>query len=235
MARKKRKVKKEETYEFVPPEFDERHFLLKDLQVTKVLWAVTALAVVMGLVGAFFANMSGVVAVGFLVMLVSLLGLKQVLALLRFDVDAVEGKGMIGNYILFFFLFLGVWIVCMNPPIADYTAPHISDVGIYYEVGGEEVAATFAGGIYTVEGDGLMMIEIRAKVVDNTPLSNIVLEWGSERFTMSHLGDHIYGYEVEVNAALSGSGTSHNFAILATDDANNSTETIHYWARIIKV
>jgi len=119
MAKKKRRVaaKPEEEYEFVAPDFDEREFILKDMYATKVFIVVTLLAVVMGIIGSVFYNMDpgGLwYLVGIALMFLMIIGMKEFLKLIRFDPDLLDSKTMIGNYILFIFLTLGVWILIIN-------------------------------------------------------------------------------------------------------------------------
>jgi len=241
MAKKKRRAPKEEEekYEFVPPEFDEREFLLKDIQVTKVLWVVTALAVVMGFVAYYFSEMAGEMAVGLLILLVSLLGLKQMLTLFRFDVSEIENKSMFGNYLLFFFLFLGVWIICMNPPLADHTNPVIGDMSVTYEVSGEYVDAAISSNIYTISGTGTISVNISALVADNTPLSQVTILWKAHSdadfspFNMTSIGNDHYQFLVDVDApASSGTFNNNNFKIVVTDDAGNTAETTNFVLRV---
>ena len=54
MAKKRRRITEdpEEDYEFVPVEFDEREFILKDIYGTKITLAVIALSVVVGFIAA---------------------------------------------------------------------------------------------------------------------------------------------------------------------------------------
>jgi len=121
MAKKKRRVseKQEEEYEFVPPEFDEKEFILKDMYSTKVFLVVAILAVVIGLVSALIYGMGDSLhLVGLLLTIVVIVGMKEFLKLLRFDPDLLEAKTMFGNYLLFFFLSLGVWIIFINAPFA---------------------------------------------------------------------------------------------------------------------
>jgi len=119
MAKKKRRVatKPEEEYEFIPPEFDEKEFILKDLYATKVFIVVTILAVVMGAVGAMMYGIDpdGLWKfLGIALLFLVIIGMKEFLKILRFDPDLLESKTMIGNYILFLFLALGVWILLIN-------------------------------------------------------------------------------------------------------------------------
>ena len=121
MAKKKRRVseKQEEEYEFVPPEFDEKEFILKDIYNTKVFLVVAILAVVVGLASALIYGMGDSWhLVGLLLMVVVIIGMKEFLKILRFDPDLLEAKSMFGNYLLFFLLSLGVWIIFINSPFA---------------------------------------------------------------------------------------------------------------------
>ena len=123
MAKKKRRESSEpeDTYEFVPPEFDEREFLLKDIYGTRVLIIVSLLAVLVGVLAAClqsFINSDWSYALGLLLIFLVIVGLKQFLTILKFRVDLMEQKMLIGNYILFFFLSLGIWIILLNDPFA---------------------------------------------------------------------------------------------------------------------
>jgi hypothetical protein len=119
MAKKRRRESAEpqETYEFVPPEFDEKEFLLKDLYGTKVLLVVLALAVLTGIIAASIQKMAdNLWYLGLLLMFLVMFLFKHILALLQFKVELVDQKTLIGNYIMFFFLSLGTWIILLNPP-----------------------------------------------------------------------------------------------------------------------
>ncbi|MCL2711745.1 MAG: hypothetical protein FWD37_00505 [Methanomassiliicoccaceae archaeon] len=117
MAKKRRRDsgEPEETYEFVPPEFDEKEFLLKDLYGTKVLLVAALLAVVVGIVSACIQlTAEDFWWIGLILMVLVLIGFKQLLTMLKFRADLLDQKILIGNYILFFFLSLGTWILVLN-------------------------------------------------------------------------------------------------------------------------
>jgi hypothetical protein len=123
MAKKKRResTEPEDTYEFIPPEFDEREFLLKDIYGTRILIVVSLLAVLVGAVAACiqsFIESSWSYGIGLLLILLVIIGLKQFLILLKFRIDLMDQKMLIGNYILFFFLSLGIWIILLNEPFS---------------------------------------------------------------------------------------------------------------------
>jgi uncharacterized membrane-anchored protein len=117
MARKKRKDEKEEEYEWVPPEFDEKAFLLKDIVGTKALMFTAIMAIVFGIVsfavGAVINNY-----VGFLAYLAGAIALNYSYKFLNINRADIDKKTMIGNVALYFLLALGIWIVLMNPPFS---------------------------------------------------------------------------------------------------------------------
>ena len=130
MAKKRRILQKEpeEEYEFVPPEFDEKEFILKDFYGTKVLIAVAIMALITGIIcgevqQAIMVLMNKTDAGNMVAVVVSLIiyfgicvAMKPILKLLKFKPDYLETKTMIGNYLLFLLFGLGFWILVINPP-----------------------------------------------------------------------------------------------------------------------
>jgi len=120
MAKKKRRIleEKEEEYEFIPSEFDEREFILKDIYGTKVQFVVVGLAVVMGIVGSllyrFDVNNGWMYAT--LLAFVWVFAMKKMLILLGFRADLLDIKALLLDYFLFLMLSLGVGILLINAP-----------------------------------------------------------------------------------------------------------------------
>ena len=119
MAKKKRRITEqpEEEYEFTPTEFNEREFILKDIYMTKIFLVVMVLGVIIGVVGAVITDlfdMGWVVAT--LIAFAVCIGLNKILALMKFRMDMVETKSMLGNYLLFLCLALGICILFINEP-----------------------------------------------------------------------------------------------------------------------
>jgi len=121
MAKKKRRIieKKEEEYVFVPSEFDEREFILKDIYGTKVLFVITGLAILVGIIGAvFYATMDHSIAwvpataLAFGMVLI----MKNLLKIFGFRVDLLETKTLLMDYLIFLMLALGVCILLINAP-----------------------------------------------------------------------------------------------------------------------
>ena len=122
MAKKRRIIEKkaqEEEYEFVPPEFDEEEFIRKDLYGTKILLIVACFSIVIGLLCSClqkaFSGDTGI-GLGLALLFLGVFAIKPFLKLIRFDPDLLERKSMVGNYILYLLLGLGIWILMINPP-----------------------------------------------------------------------------------------------------------------------
>jgi uncharacterized membrane-anchored protein len=115
MARKKRKEEKEPEYEWVPPEFDEKAFLVKDIVGTKALMLTAIIAVAFGVVAALVGNVLGVI-VGLIVYLIGAVTLNYVLRYMKISMSDIDKKTMIGNLALYMLLSLGIWILLLNEP-----------------------------------------------------------------------------------------------------------------------
>ncbi len=120
MAKKKRRIieQPEEEYEFTPSEFNEREFILKDIYMTKIFLVVMVLGIIVGIIGAVLTDHAGdygwVIAT--VIAFAVCLGLNKILTLMKFRMDMVETKSMLGNYLLFLALALGVCILLINEP-----------------------------------------------------------------------------------------------------------------------
>ena len=115
MAKKKRKEEKVEDYQWVPPEFDEKAFLLKDIVGTKALMLTALIAVAFG-VGSALVGLVGGVLIALLVYIIGAVILNYVLRYLKVSTSDIDKKTMIGNLLLYLLLALGVWILVINEP-----------------------------------------------------------------------------------------------------------------------
>lgn len=120
MAKKKRRITEqaEEEYEFTPTEFNEREFILKDIYMTKIFMVVMVIGLAAGLLGAVITNAidnyGWIVATVVVFIICGLLG--KILGAVGFRMDMVETKSMMGNYLLYLALALGICILFINPP-----------------------------------------------------------------------------------------------------------------------
>lgn len=121
MAKKKRRIVEEpqEQYEFTPTEFNEREFVLKDIYMTRVFMVVAVIGILVGIVGALICNHTGWWWLATIISFAVCLSLSKILALVGFRVEMLEMKSMLGNYLLFLMLALGICILLINEPFAS--------------------------------------------------------------------------------------------------------------------
>jgi len=118
MAKKKRRIveEKEEEYEFIPSEFDEREFILKDMYGTKVLFVVTLLAIIVGIVGSLLFRIDNGWIVATVLAFVMVLVMKKLLVILGIRADLLDTTALLMDYLLFLVLAFGVCVLLINAP-----------------------------------------------------------------------------------------------------------------------
>lgn len=123
MAKKRRIIQEqaEEEEITIDDTFDEKEFILGDMYGTKVLVAVFIMAIISGIVFSWIygllpkdGNLG--VWVCLIISVAIMYFMKPLLTKLGFHMDMLEAKTMIGHYIMYFLLMLGVWTLCINPP-----------------------------------------------------------------------------------------------------------------------
>ncbi|MDH4122785.1 MAG: hypothetical protein OEV21_01695 [Thermoplasmata archaeon] len=132
MAKKRKKTKEaeEEKYEFVPPEFDEKQFLIDEMRATKRILFVLAYAIVFGVIAAVITVLSGQALLGLLMAVFGLSTLKMYFTTLKIDLSKFTRRNWFESGIWFFFTFLAIWVLVVNPPFIDYAPPDIKDIKV---------------------------------------------------------------------------------------------------------
>ena len=134
--RKKDKKKEEEEYEFTPPEFNEREFLVKELKETRAAIVTVGIAVVFGVLAAVVtASTPGLTAIAFVIGIAGIFLLKYVYGMLRVDISGFTKKNWAGTVATYFFTFLAIWVLLINTPFADLSAPSIDQATIWVSDG----------------------------------------------------------------------------------------------------
>ncbi len=124
MAKKRRLIieEPEESYEFTPTEFNEREFILKDMYGTKVCLVTLLMGLIVGIIGGVLCNIGFSNGMDYMWIIATLISfavaglMTRILSLLGFRPDMLETKSMIGNYLIYLALALGVCIIIANPP-----------------------------------------------------------------------------------------------------------------------
>jgi len=137
MAKKRRKKEVEaEKYEFKPPDFDERQFLIDEMKATKRVILTVAYA---GLFGALAAGATSAVdapSFGLLIMILGLISLKYVFPLMGIDLSKFTKRTWLESGAWFFFTFMALWILMYNPPFSDHAGPDIEEISVSVNVEG---------------------------------------------------------------------------------------------------
>jgi hypothetical protein len=107
---------KEETYEFVPSEFNEKTYIEKDILGTKVTLIFALVSILVGFAAGSFSNLTGTPVWGFVLIAVVFAGMRRFLNLIGFDTMEIKASSMLGNYITSVFLILCIWTIMINPP-----------------------------------------------------------------------------------------------------------------------
>lgn len=121
--------KGKEDYEFLPPDFDEDQFIHREIvsfRTTLILflWGIVAAAVSWGLFAAVEGARMGWFY-GLMVCAVFFLALRFLFKRFGADIKHWGRREWVGTGFLFFFTWLGVFIVAINPPVSDFAPPRV--------------------------------------------------------------------------------------------------------------
>jgi len=193
--RKKGKEKEEEEYEFIPPEFDEKEFIKKELRDSKAVIITVIYAILLGAVAGAISILSpSLVGLALVVVIAGIFTLKLLYELLNIDTSGFQKRNWAGNIATFFFTFLAIWILLLNTPFADFTKPVVNDVIVWVEDGG-----SLGGLVYTftkdnntywwkqvnesspaiIRTESNQTINITARVADNGKLRTVEIALGT--------------------------------------------------------
>ncbi len=218
MAKKRKKEEKKEV--FKKPEFDEVEFMQKEISNTKVAMLTIMFALPIAVVS-YFVTLGGLPAAGFLIGVGSIFLLKYVYEFFNVETEDFGMKEKLGNGAMFFFTWLGVWVLILNMPFGDLTSPTISDVKIsgcqstIIELKGDtQHTCTIAAASEN--------FTITARVTDNTDVRRVTLHFttpSEDPQPMTEGSDHKYSY-----SRIMSSGENLVFCLVA-EDINGQKET----------
>ncbi len=136
MAKKK---KVEDEIDFVPPEFNEKEFIEKDLADSKVVIITTIFGILIGAAAAA-ATIYVSSILGFVIIVAMTYGLfKLLFRALKIDISKYQRKDYLYKGGTYFVTAMALWILLLNPPFASATPPAISGpnaVQMYQLAGG---------------------------------------------------------------------------------------------------
>jgi hypothetical protein len=230
MAQKKKKEpqkspeKKEEKFEWTPPDFDERDFLTKDMKGTKVLLVTALFSFIAGIVAFLLTDTSWIL--GMAVIIGTIIALRYIYPIFKIDVKAIEKKGWAGNIAMCFLLALGIWIVLMNPPFSDHTNPTLEDSQILVQVGSGNWTVVVNPSTDIYAGQNISFV-VNATDMGGIESVAIDLHKQGEQGTfvaMANTEDNRYQYSTLFDIGGNSSAVYY-YTIMATDDNGNTAQT----------
>ena len=166
--------------DFQPPEFDEVKFMQSEMRTARatiivVLWTVPAAVLSYGV------TVGGAAIVAFFAGIGMMFLLKWIFPFLKVDISQYKRKDWIGHGTTFFFSWLAFWILLLNPPFADLTAPTflavtVNGAGVPCNVGAPYSVGTASSAV------------VNATVGDNVAVTLVTIKYGASTFNMSHVG-----------------------------------------------
>ncbi len=213
MAKRRRKIEKEEEEEFEEPEFNERGYLISEIKKGRGIFVVFILAIVMGFVSAYLQVYVDAI-VAFLIGISPLFVLNKIL---KFSKAEFKTRGTwIYAILAFILIWISIWSVGLNPPFNDLSPPQIRSVEVY---NGTAWVPIFTYPNYVYQ-DNIKKISwnkpvnIRVRVTDNVDVSTVQIN--------DHTAQLKNGYYEIDNLKI-----SREIRIIAIDFNNNqATETI---------
>ena len=172
MARRRHDKEEEDTTSevFTPPEFDKKEYIDNEINRAKAAIVPVLVAAVMGIVSAYiFLHLDRAYAwpVSAAIGLSGFILVKFGYPLAGIDVGKLKNKDYVGHAFMYFFAWLAIFIIFLNPPFADYSAPAIEGVHL-------EGLDTDTGNWTTYEAGGnYSEYRIVAFVSDNTVVSSV--------------------------------------------------------------
>lgn len=204
--RRKEKTGEEEAFDFKVPKFDEEKFLQRERRNTRTLFLSFAVGLLMAIISfGFWVLLSGNELRWGLVFLVGVFNaswLKYLFLRLGIDLSDFGKRGWFGTYAIYFFTWLLVLIIIVNPPFYDDEPPRVELVALpnMQELGGT--------------------VEIVSRITDNSRVEKQGIDFtliypdGTNHSPDFTFEDNIFKYTFENSDGLLG---EYSFYITTTD------------------
>ena len=145
MAKKRKKeMEAEEKYEFVPPEFDEKQFLLDEIKTTKRVVLIVLYGMLFGVLAAVATAVTKSGYFGLMVFLLGVFLIKYFLITMQFDLSKFTKKTWAESVLWFFVTSLAIWILVVNPPFIDNISPEIKNIRLSIDVQGTIIVYNYS-------------------------------------------------------------------------------------------
>ncbi len=228
MAKRKKREEQEEEeeFDFDVPEFDKVEYMKDEIRKGKSILISVAIAPIFSFIALQLFLLIGDWTLALIGGLTGLVLIPPVLRTLNVDTDELGKKEWAMDAAMFFFTFLAIWVILMNPPVNDFAHPTVNDMDVMVQDPdtGEWVKLKNAN---ITNGEDYT-IKINAKITDNVDVedssvkSRIIPPSGSEFQQMNKEEDN--HYTIIFNNVTA---TNQNYKInFKAEDVNGNSATL---------
>lgn len=241
MAKKRKKEKEaEEKYEFVPPEFDEKQFLRDEMKATKRVVLIVLYGVLFGVLAAIVTAMERNGYFGLIMLIIGAVFIRYFMQTMKIDVSKLTKRNWAESAMYFFFTFLAIWVLAVNPPFFDYVSPEIKNITLSVGYTGTNLVFNYSMVSQEWQApDNISLktaldyarahgtsVNITAHVADSSGLAGapvITLAPNNPIVSaMTHVGNYTYSYSIaSMSTDYLNNGQIFTFSISATDNHGN--------------
>lgn len=207
MAKKRRKHEEEkEEKEYKAPEFDEREFLMNEMETGKVTILAAIMSIPMAIIAFLVMDPLGA-GVGLMLGIMGAGSIYFLLPFLKIDPKEFKPKNWFGPISTYLFAFLAIWVLLVNPPFNDYAGPQFMSIDM--EIGRENFTILGISNstnnsvrLHDLRIDNGVNISIDARITDNDkmgavgPDGPVTIQVGNDIYIMSPNPDNHYTYEI---------------------------------------
>lgn len=170
--RKKREEEEEEELDFELPEFDRVEYMKDEIRKGKSILISVAIAPIFSFVALQLFLLIGDWTLAMIGGLTGLVLIPPILRQLGVNTDELGKKEWGTDIVMFFFTFLAIWVILMNPPVNDFAHPTVNDMDIMVQEGDQWVKL---GDANITNGEDYN-ITVRAKITDNVDVKDDSVE-----------------------------------------------------------
>ena len=170
MAKRKKREEEdeEEEFDFEMPEFDRIEYMKDEIRKGKSILISVAIAPIFSFVALQLFILIGDWTLAMLGGLSGLVLIPPLLRTLGVNTDELGKKEWGTDIVMFFFTFLAIWVILMNPPVNDFAHPTVNDMDIMVQEGDKWVKLKEAN----ITNGEEYNITIDAKITDNVDVKD---------------------------------------------------------------
>ncbi len=215
---KRKKQEEEEVEDFEFPEFDRADYMKGEINKGKSILATMAIAPLFSYVSMVIFELTMEWTLGFVMFIPGLFLIGPIHNLIGVDINRFGKKEFFMNGAMFFFTWLVIWVLLMNPPFNDFAPPSVERFSVDVLIDDQWVDlddAELGSGIYTVN--------LTAKITDNTEVrpDSIRIQIEGELYPMENVDEHHYSIIHNFTAR-----TNPYTFIISMEDVNGNSDEV---------